>query len=158
MFLSILVTTRQTEPKGVWYLNDPLHHRDLWEAISNHASALNQSKTRSTKDQTHSEWNVSPTDIFFLSNLFRGSLHVLLSSSVPLILPLILHCPHVKPKVHIQTDPGQQSRAYQSMKWKKKTTPSPSLPPCPALSETAQHLIELIKLLDQRPVMVSGPQ
>lgn len=58
----------------------------------------------------------------------RGNLHVLLSSSVPLILPLILHCPHVKPKVHIQTDPGQQSRGYQSMKWKKKTTPLPRSP------------------------------
>lgn len=71
--------------------------------------------------------------VFFCLTSSRGNLHVLLSSSVPLILPLILHCPHVKPKVHIQTDPGQQSRGYQSMKWKKKTTPRSLALPSPAL-------------------------
>lgn len=94
--------------------------------------------------------------LFFCLTSSRGNLHVLLSSSVPLILPLILHCPHVKSKVHIQTDPGQQSRGHQSMKWKKKTTPLPCSPRSNP-SETAQHLIKLIKWLDQLPVMVSGP-
>lgn len=55
-----------------------------------------------------------------------GNLHVLLSSSVPLILPLIRHCPRIGPKVQTRepTDSGQQSRGHQSMKWKKKTNPS----------------------------------
>lgn len=111
-----------------------------------------------TAAHTNTEWNISPKEKeSFCLTSSRGNLHVLLSSSVPLILPLILHCPHVKPKVHIQIDPGQQSRGYQSMKWKKRTTPFPHSPqsnPC----ETAQHLIKLIKWLDQLPVMVSGPE
>lgn len=89
---------------------------------------------------------------FSLSTSSRGNLHVLLSSFVPLILPLILHHPPVKSKAHMQSDPGQQSRGYQSMKWKKKTNPPPhpTIPPSlltPPTSprQTAQHLIELIK-------------
>lgn len=75
----------------------------------------------------------------------RGNLHVLLSSSVPLILPLIWHCPRVRPRVqtHTRTDSGQQSRGYQSMKWKKKTNPLWTEPSVWA----AQHLIQLIKWL-----------
>lgn len=94
---------------------------------------------------------------FFCLTSSRGNLHVVLSSSVPLILPLILHCPRVKPKVHIQTKPGQQSRGYQSMKWKKKTTPSPSLSLTkPQWNSTAPD--EADKVADQLLEMVSGPQ
>lgn len=108
-----------------------LLHRDFRETICRHASGLNRGKTWSNRGSNKHWMKCFPhrERVFFCLTSSRGILHVLLSSSVPLILPLILHCPHVKSKVHIQTEAGQQSRGYQSMKWKKKTTPSASLSP-----------------------------
>lgn len=120
----------------------------LWfcYVISNQASEPNWDTTganRRYKTEILPSYRIS----FFCPTFSWGNLHVLLSSSVWLILPLILHCPHVKSKAHTQTDPGQQSCGYQSMKWKNKTTPSLSHCPQPSLCESAQHLMELIKWL-----------
>lgn len=119
--------------------------RDFWEAVCNHASGLNWGKTSRGSNKHWMKCFPHRERVFFCLTSSKGNLRVLLSSSVPLILPLILHCPHVKPKVHMQTDPGQQSRGYQSMKWKKKTTPLPHSP-LPKPGETAHHLIKADKV------------
>lgn len=129
-----MVVQQTTSPSSTVYLE---------EAICTHVSGPSLSKTISSRGLTkHSikAWK----SLFCLSPL-RGNLHVLLSSSVSLILPLILLGPRVKPKVHIQTEPGQQSRGLQSMKWKKKTTLLPSLTKPQRNSQA--HLMRLIKWL-----------
>lgn len=105
--------------------SNPLHLSDIWD-VCDHPSGLIWGKTRGNSGSAKQWMKCFPhrERLFFCLTSSRGNLRVLLSSSVPLILPLIQHSRHVKPKVHMQADPGQQSRAYQSMKWKKNPPPS----------------------------------
>lgn len=124
------------------------------EAICNQASGLNGGKAIRNRG-SHKHWNVSPhrERAFSCLNLLQRepscSLVKLCSTDSPTD-PTLSTCQVQSTHTDRQTDPGQQSRGYKSMKWKKKTTTLLHCPSAkPLWNSTAPDRAD--KVVDQLP-------
>lgn len=103
--------------------------------------------------------NVSPSawESSFCLSSSRGDLHVLLSGSVSLILPLILLGPHVKPKYTYRQDLVNKAVATKAWSEKKETTPFALSLSLTKPQRKSQAPDEADKVADQLLETVSGP-